>query len=58
MEGYTNLLTPILPAWDDSFGGEIGKVAGLLRASCPSPCGSNSGCSKSLLAILSCCMPV
>ena len=46
-----------LPAWDDSFGEEVGKVAGLLRASCPSPFGPAFGCSKSLPAILSRCMP-
>ena len=42
-----------LPAWDDSFGDEVGKVAGLLRASCPPPFGPAYGCSKSLQAILS-----
>jgi len=42
-----------LPAWDDAFGDEVGKVAGLLRASCPSPFGPAFGCSKLLLAILS-----
>jgi hypothetical protein len=34
----------------------VGKVAGLLRASCPSPFGPACGCSKSLPAILSRCM--
>ena len=42
-----------LPAWDDSFGDEVGKVAGLLRASCPPPFGPAYGCSKSRQAILS-----
>jgi len=35
-----------------------GNVAGLLRASCPTPFGPACGCSKSLPAILSPCTPV
>jgi len=47
-----------LPACDpeDQFGDTVGKVAGLLRASCPPPFGPAFGCSKSLPAILSACM--
>ena len=41
-----------LPACDESFDDEVGKVAGLLRASCPPPFGPAFGCSKSLPAIL------
>ncbi len=35
-----------LPACDESFDEGVGKVAGLLRASCPSPFGPAFGCSK------------
>jgi len=47
-----------LPACDESFNDQVGKVAGLLRASCPPPFGPACGCSKSLPAILSRCMLV
>jgi len=40
-----------LPACDESFDDEVGKVAGLRRASCHPPFGPAFGCSKSLPAI-------
>ncbi len=46
-----------LPACEEPFDDGVGKAAGLLRASCPSPSGPAFGCSKSLPAILSRCMP-
>ena len=46
-----------LLASDEPFDDGVGKVAGLLRASCPPPFGPAFGCSKSLPAILSVCMP-
>ena len=37
-----------LPDCNEPFVDPVGKGAGLLRASCPSPCGPAFGCSKSL----------
>jgi hypothetical protein len=42
-----------LPACNDPFDDGVGKVAGLLRASCPAPFGPAFGGSKSFPAILS-----
>ena len=50
-KAFTLQTVPAIAAADDYS--SVAKAAGLLRASCPSPCGPACGCSKSLLAILS-----
>ena len=50
-KAFTLQTVPAVAAADDNS--SLAKAAGLLRASCPSPCGPACGCSKSLQAILS-----
>jgi hypothetical protein len=50
-KAFTLQTVPAVAAADDNT--SLAKAAGLLRASCPPPCGPACGCSKSLLAILS-----